>query len=195
MKEPLVTKHIVNMGVCALARETGLSAAAVSQKMKAGQTPDQIRRDAARRQGRAPSDKGGPRKPPSGKLPSRSRGPGRPPLASEYDLVIHGRERLDAIDDARLRRARALAERGELENALRRGELMPVSYFRTWGSRFLTDARDTLLAGPSELQDALALEQDPLKVAAILRAWLERVMGKFHQLERLWGADCEDHSS
>jgi hypothetical protein len=78
---------------------------------------------------------------------------------------------------------------------LRRGELMPVSYVRTWASRYLTDGRYTLLAGPSELQDTLAAETDPLKVNAILRAWLERVMGKFHRCERLWGADCEDRSS
>ena len=184
MKEPLVTKQIVNIGVCALARETRLSAAAVSQKMKAGQTPDQIRRDAARRQGRAPSDTRGP-----GKLPSNSRGPGRPPLASEYDLVIQGRAHTNALDDVKLRRARALAERSELDNMLRRGELVPVAYIRTWGTRFLVDACDTLMTGPSELQDTLAAEADPLKCAAIMRAWVERVMAKFHQLDRLWGAD------
>ena len=57
--------------------------------------------------------------------------------------------------------------------------------------RFLTDGRDMLLTGPSELADALASESDPLKCAATLRTWLERVMGKFHQLEKLWGADDE----
>jgi hypothetical protein len=30
-------------------------------------------------------------------------------------------------------------------------------------------------------------------VAAILRAWLERVMGKFDQLDRLWGVDMHPH--
>jgi len=174
MKKP-VTKHIVNMGVSALAREVGLSAAAVSKKMKAGQTPDQIRQDAARRQGRGPSH-----------------GPGRPPLPSEYDLIIKGREHTNALDDAKLRRARALAERQELENMLRRGELLPVAYARQWATRFLTDGRDTLLAGPSELADTLAAETDPLKVAAILRAWLERAMAKFHQLERLWNGAADD---
>lgn len=171
-EKPPETKHVVNLGVSALARETGQSPAAVSKKMKAGQTPDQIRAAAARRQGRAPN---------------KSRGPGRPPIASEYDMVIKGRARLDDIDDAKLRRAKALADHQELENALRRGELVPVAHIRIWGSRFLTDARDTLLTGPSELQDILAAEDDPLKCAAIMRAWLERVMGKFHQLEKLWG--------
>ena len=107
-------------------------------------------------------------------------------------MVIKGRERLDNIDEAKLRRARALAERGELDNMLKRGELIPVAHVRQWGSRFLTDARDTLMAGPSELQDTLAAEDDPLKVQAILRAWLERVMAKFHQCERLWGIGDEE---
>jgi hypothetical protein len=112
-------------------------------------------------------------------------------VPSEYDLVIKGRARYDDLEDAKLRRAKALAERQELENMLRRDELVPVAYMRTWGSRFLTDARDTLLTGPSELADTLAVESDPLKTAAILRAWVERVMGKFHQLDRLWGVGDE----
>jgi hypothetical protein len=167
-------KHVTNVGVSALARETGQSPASVSKKLKDGQTPDQIRQAAAQKQGRAPL--------------SKRKGPGRPPLASEYDLVIKNREKLNAMEDAKFRRAKALAERQELENMYRRGELMPVAYVRQWATRYLTDGRDTLLAGPSELADTLAAENDPLKVAAILRVWLERVMAKFQQLEKLWGA-------
>ena len=173
MKKIPAGKRVVNTGVNALAREVGLSPNTISKKMKAGQTPEQIRRDAARRQGRPPSS--GQRK-------------GKPATGpSEYELVIQGRERLNALDEMKFRRAKALAERQEIENALRRGELMPVAYVRRWGAQFLTDGRDTLLAGPSELADTLAAETDPLKVAEILRGWLERVMGKLHQAERLWG--------
>lgn len=171
------TQHIVNVGVNALARECGVSANTVSRKMKAGKSPDQIRMEAARRAGRAPTDTT------PGKAASSP---------AEYDLLVQGRERLDALDKAKLRRAQALAERSELDNMLRRGELIPVAYVRQWASRFLTDARDDLLKGPSELADRLAAEDDPLKTAAILRAWLERVMGKFHQLDRLWGAGEEE---
>jgi hypothetical protein len=78
---------------------------------------------------------------------------------------------------------------------LRRAELIPVAYVRKWATRYLTDGRDMLLTGPSELADMLAAEGDPLKTAAILRKWLERVMDKFHQCEQLWGADCRDLSS
>jgi len=178
MKKIPAGKRVVNTGVNALAREVGLSPNTISKKMKAGQTPEQIRRDAARRQGRPPSSS-------HGRTKTRE-GP------SEYELVIQGRERLNALDEMKFRRAKALAERQEIENALRRGELMPVAYVRRWGAQFLTDGRDTLLAGPSELADTLAAETDPLKVAEILRAWLERAMGKFHQIERLWGATEEE---
>ena len=175
----MTQKRIVNVGVNALAREVGLTPATISKKMKAGMTAEQIRQEAARKKGLPPV--------------GNSHGPGRPikPKKSEYDLIIKGRERINDLDDAKLRRAQALAERSELDNMVRRGELIPVSYVRTWASRFLTDGRDTLLAGPSELQDALAAESDPLKVNAIMRSWLERAMAKFHKLDGLWGADAE----
>jgi hypothetical protein len=176
-------QHIVNMGVSALAREVGMTPAAISQKMKAGKTPDQIRQEAAQRQGRAPKV--------TSKAKGNSRGPGRPPLASEYDLVIKGRQRLDAIDEMKLRRAKALAERQELENAFRRGELIPASYVRQWGVRFITAAKDELLRGPSELQDLMATEADPQKCNAIMRAWVERVVAKVQELQRLWKTEFE----
>jgi hypothetical protein len=172
-------QRVVNVGVNALAREVGLTPTTISKKLKQGQTPEQIRRDAARKQGRAPT--------------TNRKGAGRPPeTESEYDLLMQGRARLDALDEMKFRRAKALAERQEIDNMLKRGELLPVSYVRQWATRYLTDGRDMLLVGPSELADTLAAETDPLKVAAILRAWLERVMGKFHQLEKLWGAGEEE---
>jgi hypothetical protein len=179
-KQPPPARKVVNVGVNALAREVGLTPTTISKKLRSGQTPDQIRRDAARKEGREPG------------VERRGRPTIGRPSESEYDLLMKGRERLNAIDEAKLRRARALAERGELDNMLRRGELVPVAYVRQWGSRFLTDARDTLMTGPSELADNLAAETDPLKVAAMLRLWLERVMGKFHQLDKLWGVGDEE---
>ena len=171
----------------ALARETGLPKQTVSERMRKGQTVDQIRIYAAAL-GRSPKIEF----PYTGAAPC-------PPESAEadgaYELIVRGRHRLEAIDDAKLRRARALAERGEIENALRRGELIPVAYVRTWASRFLTDGRDEILKAPGELADVLAAETDPLKVAAILRGWVERVMAKFHQFDRLWAADGEDRKS
>jgi hypothetical protein len=174
---PPTKQRVVHVGVAALARETGYSNTTVSQKLTEGKTPDQIRRDAAKR----------------GKMVlPRSQGPGRAPASkSEYDLVAESRARGDAIDDAKLRRAQALAEHQELENMLRRGELMPVSYVRLWATRFLIDGRDELLKAPSELADGLAAESSPLKTAEILRGWVERAMAKFEQLDQLWKGEFE----
>jgi hypothetical protein len=175
MKKP-VTKHVVNLGVTALARETGQSPASVSKKMKDGQTPDQIRAAAARKQGRAPSNR---------------KGPGTPPTKSEYDLVMKRDERLNAMDEMKFRRAKALAERQEIDNALKRGELIPAAYVRQWGVKFITASKDELLRGPSELQDLMATETDPQKCNAIMRAWVERVVAKVQQLQHLWKAEFE----
>ena len=167
----------VNVGVSALARETSQSPSSVSQKLKEGQTADKIRADAARKQGRATATK---------------KAPGRPRVPSEYDMVIASRTRYDEMEQAKLRRQKALAERQEIENMLRRGELMPVSYARKWGLRYLIDGRDEMLKGPSELADELAAESDPVRVKAILLAWVERIMAKFEQLEMLWKGEVEN---
>ena len=170
-------KRMVNVGVAALAREVGLSQTTISKKLNAGMTPDQIRQEHIQKQ------------PFRGTKAAKK--PRKIPTPNEYDLIVKGRERINQLDDMKYRRAKALAERSELDNALRRGELIPVTYVRRWGSRFLTDARDTLMTGPSELQDALAAEADPVKCAALMRAWLERVMAKFQQVEGLWGNAAE----
>lgn len=175
-------KSVVVLGVSALARETGVAKSTISERMRRGQTADEIRAYAAMRDGRSPK-----RASTRGAVSPRTHESST--TNAEYEIVLRGRAKLEAIDDAKLRRAQALAERSELDNMLRRGELVPVSYIRTWGSRFLTDARDTLMTGPSELQDMLAAEGDPLKVSEILRGWLERTMTKLHQLDRLWGTD------
>ena len=75
----------------------------------------------------------------------------------------------------------------KLEYQKKSGELLPVSYVRHWGVTFLTEARDTLLRGPSELADPLAAEVDPRQCEMIVQKWVERVMERFFQLERLWG--------
>lgn len=174
MKKP--GKQMMNVGVSALAREVGLHISTVSEKLKKGMTADEIRAEAARKQGRT--------------MPTKRRVPEKP-TKSEYDMIVESRARFDEMEKWKLRRQRALAERQEIENMLRRGELMPVSYARLWGVKILVAGRDELLKGPSELQDALAAESDPLKVNALLRAWIERAMAKFEQLEMLWKGTFE----
>jgi hypothetical protein len=189
-----------NWGVRALSRETGYSAATISRKLSRGLSPDNIRSQARlvvaqeRREAAAvhaagstpPLTAGNPSDPSPERPPTSDATLLRPAVAHAYEDLLAGDSVFEQLEEAKLRRAKALAERQELENMLRRGELMPVSYVRAWASRFLIDGRDELLKGPSELADSLAAETDPLKVASILRAWLERAIGKFEQLEQLW---------
>jgi hypothetical protein len=172
-----VTKRTQNIGVNALARECDMAQSTVSGLMRRGMTADQIRAKAAQMQGRPV---------PKRKAKAKAEEP------SEYDLVIQGRERVDALEEAKLRRAKALAEHQELENMLRRGELLPVSYVRRWATRFLIDGRDEMLRMGSELGDTLAAESDPVKCRAIIRTGMERALAKFEQLNTIWQVNLGD---
>jgi hypothetical protein len=176
-KKPVAQHRIMNVGVAALAREIGVSEATVSKKMKAGKTADQIRSEAAQRKGIAPPN---------------TKGPGRAPAKkSEYEMIIKSRSRYDDMEEAKLRRQKALADRQEIENMLRRGELLPVSYVRKWASRLLVEAKDELLRTPSELADTLAAETDAVQVATILRTAQERALAKLEQLKKIWQGDLD----
>jgi hypothetical protein len=191
--------HSNNVGVLALSRETGYSAATISRKLSRGLSPDNIRSQARlvvaqeRREARRGTDSR-PRQTSVSRnaLAELTNVPAmavvKSGTAGEYEGVLAMQAMFDALEDAKLRRAKALAERQEIENMLRRGELMPISYARLWGVKFLIAAKDELLKGPSELQDAVAVETDPLKCAALMRAWAERTLGKFANLQELWAA-------
>jgi hypothetical protein len=181
--------RVTNVGVAALAREVGLTEAAISKKMTAGMTADQIRREARMRQGQRPLSKTA-KKEAERPAPTRQ-SPGRPPTPTEYDQIIAGRARMQELEETKLRREKALAERQEIEVLARRGELIPLAYARRWMTKFLVEGRDTLLQGPSELQDALAAEVDPLKCGAIVRAWVERAMAKFDSMREFFASDSE----
>jgi hypothetical protein len=80
-----------------------------------------------------------------------------------------------------------LARLRELDYQERSRELIPITYVRIWASRFLVEGRDILLNAPGELADRLAAESDPRAVEEILRAWTDRIMTHFFELETLWG--------
>jgi hypothetical protein len=84
------------------------------------------------------------------------------------------------------RKEHLLAELRDLQLMRERGELIPASYVRIWAGRFLVEAKDILLAGPSELQDVLAAECDPLRINTILRGWVERAFDRFHKCDGIW---------
>jgi len=131
-----------------------------------------------------------------GRLPQRASRPVAPHPSpgkstgtrTDYEVILRGRERLEAIDDVKLRRARALAIKEELEIQRLRSGLVPRVYVREWATRFLASGQEVLLKGPSKLRDALAAEKDPVRVNEILGRWMERTLLQCCQPDDLWGA-------
>lgn len=149
--------------------------------MRKGQSADQIRAYAAIREGRSPQRTSRPVAP----YPS----PGKSTeTRTDYEAILRGRERLEEIDDVKLRRFRALAIKEELEIQRLRSQLVPTVYVREWATRFLSDSRDVMLKAPPELCDAVAAESEPVRVSEILRAWVERTLAEIFQRDELWAA-------
>jgi len=115
--------------------------------------------------------------------------------AYSYEDAIADRDQAEQLNSARLRRAIALADEKELQNARARGELVPLEHMRVWGTRFLTQAKEMLLKGPGELQDHLAGESNPGACNALVRGWVERVLGELYNLEGLWQGGAGDAES
>jgi hypothetical protein len=84
------------------------------------------------------------------------------------------------------------AELKRIEVMEKRRLLVPLVYMRMWGVKFLIAAKDELLRGPGELQDALAAESDPRECRRIVERWVTRTLTKFYECERLWTAPPED---
>jgi phage terminase Nu1 subunit (DNA packaging protein) len=73
------------------------------------------------------------------------------------------------LDEERARLAAVQRERVELQNAVRRGELMPVGEVAAVWTEILATVRANLLALPSALAPELARIEEPHAVAARLR--------------------------
>lgn len=102
-------KRMVTLGVNALARETGLARQTISDRMKKGATASEIRVYAAMRERRPPQ-----RKPTA--IAVQRKAPKFRESGPKFDATLQAQDWLQAIDDARLRRMRALAEKLALEN-------------------------------------------------------------------------------
>jgi hypothetical protein len=101
----------------------------------------------------------------------------------EYEVVIGNRQKLE---DAQLRRTRALVDKHELEIQQLRASLIPTAYLRIWSTRFVAYSREAL-SKVVDLSEVLAAESDPAKCNQILRAWMEQTLLRFYELDALWG--------
>jgi hypothetical protein len=166
-----VTNRTQNIGVNALSRETGLPATTVSKMMTRGKTPDDIRAYAKLKFGERTPD-------------------GAPPVApatptvsdpKEFDIIMQTRSQVFELEKAKLRRARALAERQEIENLVKTGELYPISEMRRFMFQYMMDGRDQIARLP-ELAEEMVSIDDPVKARQVLADYGERIMAKFGQM-------------
>jgi hypothetical protein len=170
--------RLVTLGVNSLARATGLPRQTVSDRMRKGATPAEIRLYAAMRESRRPE-----RKPAA--VATRSEARKFRQRRLEVDAALQARGIREAIDDARLRRVKALAEKQELENQHLHSQVIPRLYLEEWTKRFLPYAREMMLEGPSELSEVLATVADPLKCSEFLRSWVTRIMARLAETDEL----------
>jgi len=172
---------IVVLGVNALARETSLSRQTVSRKMRKGATAADIRRYAALRESRLPATSytpvGALREPKDRSVVDQE----------EYRATLRARQKIERLDDAKLRRARALAEKYELEVQELRASLVPRSYLCIWSKRLLACSREAL-SKVVDLSEVLAAENDPMRCNQILRSAAERILTELCERDDLWCA-------
>ena len=177
-----------NTGVNALARELDLPEPTVSKLMSKGKTRDEIRAYAAIRHGE-------PIPPPKEPDPPKPADPPPPTeeqqRKSEYDLIIEMREMARELEEAKLRRAKALAEKDELRNRVEKGELLPKNYVKQYCLRFLYDTKFQIDVMPSEFADVLAAEPDPRKTEAILQTMMDRLRHQLEEMYKFWYTEHE----
>jgi hypothetical protein len=177
-----VTNRTQNIGVTALSKETGISLSTVSKMMTRGKTPDDIRAYARLKHGdRTPITP----PPVTPTVPATDQ--------KEFDLIMETRSRVFELEVAKLRRAKALAEKQEIENFVRKGELCPLSHVRQFVGQILIEGRDQIERLP-ELAGELASIDDPVKVRQILIDVAARIVAKFEELNA-WGRDVRDEGT
>lgn len=179
-----------------LAREVGLTSAAISYKIRRGMSVDAIRKEglrnkAAREAGVATG------KAKQGGVPksfyaakraaatAEKQGQGQkqkmkvtvPAADGAGDEDISSGE---SLFDAQTRKERALANLKELEEAQKRGELVSLAAVTTWMSGLIVRARDAWF-GIEELADRIRQEQDVVKARKLIR---DEVVRGLEELEK-----------
>jgi hypothetical protein len=182
-------KKTRNHGVNALARIVGLTPMAISYKMDAGMTKEEILTE-----WRAKTGQPEPRKVEvNGRVVSGGYVPGRKPAAvianPKISKPVEVLVDMGLVDDeesvesaplnlrqAQARNQFALAQMHELELAEKRNELVVVSrYMKNFGDMVIR-AREAFLRIPGELADRLAVETNPGKITRLLDDELRQVL-------------------
>jgi len=92
----------------------------------------------------------------------------------------------ETIHAAQLRRVIALADKEELANAQKRGELVSLERIRNFCTGIVRETIERITQVPGNIQDRVASESDPNRCGAAMREELQRVVDKIREMEELW---------
>jgi len=196
----------IHKGVAALSREVGLSTSRITKRLKAGETPEQIRASVQSRGILRGGRKGvGTKKlreqahidqaAAVGKVYMPARGgkraqiidakPSTSAARSPEHTLFPPPEPMESELDARRRKEIALANERELLVAQRAGALVTVATVNQWFAGSILKARDVLLRMGGELAEKLAAEESPANCKAIVDGEVSRALNVL----RLMGRD------
>lgn len=195
------------LGGSAIAREFGVTPSVISRKMRDGQTVEQIRAY-YRAQGLGQPDKKekkDPKKEPKKESPVyqgansfrpkvRTK-PSLPPLPEpdpdddeEPEIPgwvpgADGQNDFATLNQAKIRKEVALADKHELDLAERRKELIDRHKVQLWVTGMVTRARDMLLRVAPELRDQLAASDDPLECERLVKNAITHALSSLRQFK------------
>jgi phage terminase Nu1 subunit (DNA packaging protein) len=79
-----------------------------------------------------------------------------------------------------------LADKEELANAQKRGELVSLERIRNFCTGIVRETIERITQVPGNIQDRVASESDPNRCGAAMREELQRVVDKIREMEELW---------
>ena len=164
-----------------LAREVGLTASAVSYKIRRGMSVDEIRREGARRElarsNGTLKGKAAQAGVPKSVYAARKAGIEPPLGSSAHPGAATGHRKAakpeEELYDAQTRKDIALANLKELEEAKLRSELVPVAHVVNFMASAVMRCRD-IFSGLRDLSDRIRQEADPIAAQLMVDAEVQR---------------------
>jgi hypothetical protein len=98
------------------------------------------------------------------------------------------RQKREHIDDARARKVSAQADAQELQNAVKRGELIEAARVRLLGTSVVKESVGILERMPGQIQDRLSAESGvpAARCGAIALEEVKRAVDKIREMEDIW---------
>jgi hypothetical protein len=178
----------VFVGVAELAKEVGLTPSTVSDQLRFGKTPMEIRQRAVAK-GRMSKEAYAAalqREAAERTREKYTKKRPQPKIDPELELALRIETQGKALAEARVRKEQALCEKYELGNMARRSELVPADQVAIVGACVVTVCADLLLNISEELKDQLATETNPGVIRVLLDDRLRQALCRIADTHEIW---------